>query len=1688
VTFSYNKELYSREAIEQLSRHFLRIAGWMVENPGKEIGEIELLSSEERRRLLVDFNRTRADYPRDKTTHQLFEEQAARTPDRIAVYMSYRTYMTYAQLNKTSGQSSSLLIARGVASGSIVAVMLERSMETIIGILGILKAGAAYLPIDPDYPQERIDFMLKDSNAKMLLRSKDVGNVSRRLACSSPSGRQSPTSLAYIIYTSGTTGNPKGIMVEHRNAVSVLAWFGRNYALNGETHVLQMTNYTFDPSVEQIFATLLHGAVLYLAPGELSADSEMFRQFVNRHRINIINFVPRVLEELLCGPYGKLKSLQVVICGGERLDESVKQRLLGMGYDVYNHYGPTETTIDALVEKCSGRPVTLGKPIANVKCYILDRFLHPVPVGVAGELCISGSGVARGYMNNAVLTREKFIRNPFETGERMYRSGDSARWLPHGKIEFLGRMDHQVKIRGYRVELGEIESRLLVHEAVKEAAAIAKEAPSGGNYLCAYVVGAGAVDLREYLSRQLPDYMIPAFFVEMQALPLTATGKIDRSALPEPRITSPDKTIAPRDKIEETLVGIWSRLLGRDVGIEDDFFESGGHSLTATKLVLRIHKEFNVKLSPAEIFNAPDIKKLAGYIKRSVENKYAPILPVEEREYYPLSSAQKRLYILQRMDTAVTNYNIAAAYVLEGILDIEKLENTFKKLILRHESFRTSFEMPAEEPIRKIHHEVDFNISVVREETGAMVDFVKPFDLSRAPLLRVGLVTSAKTRHILMVDIHHIISDGASIGVLVREFMTLYRGGPLAPLNVQHNDFTRWLRDEKEKDPIRCQEAYWLDEFSGEIPVLELPTDFVRPVPRSFEGDTQSFTLPPETAVRLKRLAVSEGATLYMVLLALFNVLLARLGGREEIVVGTPVTGRNHTDSEHMIGMFVNTLPLKNNPSGGKSFKTFLKEVKEKTLNAFENQEYQFEDLVERLAGKIKRDTGRNPLFDVLFVLQNIDVVELEIPGVKLSPYKFENRTSKFDITLNGQEIGETLHLSIEYCSKLFKRETIERYIIYINNLMSSVVEDPQKRIADMEMISQEERRQLLYDFNDTAAGYPNDKTIHQLFEEQVVRTPDRIAVVAHRSYKTHMTYSRLNQKSNLCANLLREQGVVPGSIAAIKIERSIEMIIGILGILKAGAAYLPIEPDYPQDRIDYMMADSNAKILLSEVSRGHQASPTQLTQLTHPTQLSYIIYTSGSTGKPKGVMVEHASAVNILWALQEKYPFLETDTYLLKTSYMFDVSVTELFGWFLGGGRLSILESGAEKDPGKILNTIENTAVTHVNFVPSMFNVFLDTLPPQHIGKLSRLRYIFLAGEALLPRVVEKFRRLDTKIVLENIYGPTEATVYASGYPLSRWDGAGPVPIGTPMPNTSLYILDKFGNLQPVGVPGELCISGAGLARGYLNNPELTAKRFNKSYKSYKSYRTYISYRTGDSARWLPDGKIEFLGRMDHQVKIRGYRVELGEIESRLLRHDKIKEAVVLDEESDNGEKGLHAYLVIHSTTAPAVPGLRKYLSQFLPGYMIPSVFAVVEKIPRTSSGKIDRKALPASSSRLSTGKEYIKPATHIQEQLANLWQQVLGLEKVGIDDNFFDLGGNSFHLVRLGNRLKQELNRDIPMISLFKHPTVRSLSQFFRQEASKDNFNRKKRAEVQQRSKGDIKQRFQKRKRRHTRLEESQ
>jgi fengycin family lipopeptide synthetase D len=1695
----YNTSLFKRETMERFGRHFIHLIEQITENVYMACHEIELIEAEEKEMILQQFNHTNHIYPSALTLSEWFELQVLLTPDQMAAKFG-NEQLSYNELNERANKLARVLREKGVGADKIVAVMVERSLDMIIAIMAINKAGGAYLPIDPHYPSERVLYMLEDSQALLTCTSKEwseAHSLEERLQkevilleldswCEEDSTNLLPVhssrNLAYVIYTSGSTGRPKGVMIEHEAVINRIHWMQEMYPLGEQDVILQKTPYTFDVSVWEIFWWSTVGAsVVFLEPGG-EKEPQAIAKAVESHGVTTIHFVPSMLQVFLKYLEQEekpldLSSLSYVFTSGEALPVQQVQRFKELipndsGTQLINLYGPTEATVDVSYYECVDPTIDyipIGKPIHNIRLYVVNDALQLQPIGVPGQLAISGIGLARGYLGNESLTAEKFVIDPFVPEGRMYLTGDLVQWATDGNIQYLGRIDHQVKIRGVRIECGEIEVALGQHAHIEEVLVTSITDHQGEQNLCAYYTGDSSVStvtFREYLLGILPEYMVPSYFVWLDQFPLSANGKIDRKALPNPEIglTNLEERIAPRNETESKLFKLWEDVLGfSEFGVKDNFFVIGGHSLKATQLAGRIYEQFHVQIPLKEIFRAATIEQMVIYISGVEKKDWIPIPVAVEQSNYPLSLAQNRLFILQQMDEEQTTYNLPLAMRISGKLDQTRMEEALNSLVQRHEPLRTSFTMMDGAPVQHIHKDLTLaipNWEASPDQVEPLIEqFIQPFKLNQAPLIRAGIIRLSEEEYILLMDMHHIVSDGMSLVNLTKEFISLYQGHPVPPLQVQYKDIAVWQQKWLEEEEIKNQEKYWLDTLSGELPLLNMPLDFPRPIEQQYVGNKLTYQLSIELSRQIKKFTNDIDTTLYMTLLAAFKALLYRYTNQDDMIVGLPVSGRTHPEMVPLVGMFVNTLAFRSYPSGDKTFQAYLHEVKEIALEAYDHQNYPFEKLVGQL--DIPRNLSRNPLFDVMFVLQNMGIPEVNLDNLQFSPYEVKHHVSKVDLTFEIVEHEDQLILNVEYRTKLFKPDTITRLVTHYMQLLEHAITHPETQLADLNMVELQEEQSIRDAFNHTAVEFPAHMTIDGYFEQQVKRSPGSVAVLYENQT---LTYRQLHEKSNQLARVLRNYGVQSETLVAIMVDRSLEMMIGILAILKAGAAYVPISPSLPQERITYLLKDCGCKVLITQDSykqvievdsvnaeelsvilleeRGYEKEDTaDLCKEHHSKNRAYVIYTSGSTGQPKGVVIEHHSVINRINWMQNRYSLDQNDVILQKTPITFDVSVWELFWWSFSGAKVCMLSPEGEKDPHLIAQTIAKHRVTTMHFVPSMLNLFLENVQAnQDNMDLSSLARVFTSGEALNASQVKRFHEYvgqpnETKLI--NLYGPTEATVDVSYYECS--DAISDiVPIGKPIDNIQLYIVNEKNRIQPIGIAGELCIAGVGLAREYLHRPELTEEKF---VSNPFQVGTKV-YRTGDLARWLPDGNIEYLGRLDHQVKIRGYRIECGEIEHHLLAYPSVTKTIVLARTDENYESSLCAYIV--SSEELTILDLKSFLAERLPEYMVPAHFVRLEELPLSANGKIDRKQLPDPDNSVKTGVEYVEASSDTEQKLVQIWGELLQRKEVGIHDNFFDLGGNSLLLIRAHQAVDEQYPNQLKVADLFSYPTIAKLADY--------------------------------------------
>jgi len=1707
----YRRELWDEPTIACMVGHFLTLLEGFTIDPGKCLGELPMLTEGERHQLLVAWNDTAVEYP-DKCVHQLFEEQVVRAPEAVAVVFEDKQ-LTYGELNERANRVAHALIAHGVGPEVLVAICVERSFEMIVGLLGILKAGGAYVPLDPDYPEARLAFMLEDCGKPLLVTTEglskrfagyagdrlflDDGSALAGQPVENPGIAINPEQLAYVIYTSGSTGRPKGSMVSHGALVNHMCWMRESFPIEPSDKLLQKTPFTFDASVWEFFAPLLEGGQLVMALPDGHRNPGYLIETMIDQSITVLQVVPTLLRALMSHKgFPQTRSLKRVFSGGESLTTDLQATFFSQSHaSLYNLYGPTEACIDTTAWPCRRddleREVAIGRPIANVQVYVIDRHGQVVPIGIPGELYIGGAGLARGYLNRPELTAERFVEiDILGRTERVYRTGDLCCWRSDGNLEFLGRLDDQVKLRGFRIELGEIEAVLIDHPDVAQCVVVLREDHPGDQRLVAYCVpkAHGVLNtnaLREHVGERLPNYMVPSAFVLLDKFPLTSSGKISRRDLPEPDGSRQElgaDYVAPRSLIEENLVLIWNEVLGIErVGIHDNFFELGGHSLVAIRVNARISSELQVDFSVRNLFEAPTIAGLANKIEElrrvGAGMSSLPLVRVTRDPGcgWPLSFSQQRLWFLEQLEGELTAYNMSFGWRIRGELDAEALRGALETLVNRHEVLRTTFAMPDDEPVQVVGEAVIFDLPVVdltpldseaqaleisrfeRQEAG------RAFDLKNDLMLRAFLLRLSENEHVLLIVMHHIASDGWSLGVLRRELGKLYRAycrgeeAGLSPLAVQYADFAIWQREGLASGG-RIEEllTYWRGQLSG-LEALELPTDRSRPLVPSYRGATHEFEIPGDLVDRLKVLGNREGATLQMTLLAAFQVLLSRYSGQDDIAVGTPIAGRNRIELEGQIGFFVNTLVLRTDLSGEPTFRELLGLVREVSLGAYDHQDLPFEKLVEEL--QPERNLGRSPLFQVTFQLINFPDDEFQLKDLEVLPLPSTSERVRFDLEMHLQQRSEMLSGVIVYSTDLFEASRIERMVGHFLTLLEGLAAHPEERIGELPILRAHERHQLLVEWNDTAVKYPA-RCVHELFEDQVERTPEAVAVVFEDK---QLTYCELNERANRVAHALIAHGVGPDALVGICVERSFEMIAGLLGILKAGGAYVPLDPDYPEARLAFMLEDCGKPLLVTTegLSKRFVGLADDLLFIDHDSalagqpvenpgissnldHLAYIIYTSGSTGRPKGVEIPHRGVVRLV--CEADYCRFDHDRVFLQFAPLsFDAATFEIWGALLHGARLVLAPSGRET-MDRIPELIGHHGITTAWLTAGLFNQFVDKGP----GALSGLEELLIGGEALSPGHVSKAIAglPGTRII--NGYGPTENTTFTSTFQIESCEDHSAISIGRPIANTRVYILDDALHPLPIGVAGELAIGGDGLARGYLNRPELTAERF---VEIDIPGRTERVYRTGDLCRWKSDGHLEFLGRIDHQVKIRGFRIELGEIEAVLAACPGVRDSAVMAREDMPGDKRLVAYLVLDQNDPATTPAMRRSLAEKLPDYMIPAAFVPLDALPLTPNGKLDRRALPApDASRPELDLDCVAPRTMVEEKLSEVWRELLGVERVGIHDNFFELGGHSLLVARLVGVVNERLDCNLMIGEVYRSPTIAGMADLLRRSEGKD------------------------------------
>ncbi|MGG0302265.1 amino acid adenylation domain-containing protein [Bacillus albus] len=1713
IHFDANPEVYNGAELALHKERFMNVLELVINDYEKDasIGSINITLPEENQKVLFEWNETK-EAEELIPLPILFEKQVQKNPSKIAVTCNGLDF-TYNELNERANKLAHYLVEEGIGPNQFVALVFPRSIEMVVSMLAVLKAGAAYLPIDPEYPAERINYIVNDAKPVCIITHSSalvIENDMKKIELDSEETKivlkayshmdlpfrndESLLNPAYTIYTSGSTGNPKGVIVPMKALSNFLLAMDDMFSLHENDHLVAVTTFAFDISALEIYLPLISGASLTIAQKEVIQEPSALTALLQEERATIMQATPTLWQALLTEYPEKLQGLKVLV-GGEALPSHLAKTLKELGCTITNLYGPTETTIWSTVmnidERESGIP-PIGKPIWSTDVYVLDAGLQPVPPGVIGELYIAGEGLANGYLGKPELTAERFVANPFgERGKRMYRTGDLVKWRNDGVLEYMSRADHQIKIRGFRIELAEIEMVLQRHENIKQAVVMVREDRPNDKRIIAYIVAEekdniNFLEIRSYISESLANYMVPSAFVLLEELPLTPNGKVDRKKLPAPDFNEMNKERVARNPKEEILCDLFAEVLGVSrISIDDNFFEMGGHSLLASRLMARIRETLSVELGIGKLFESPTVAELAKQLDGAKSARPA-IKKVSRPNEVPLSFAQRRLWFLNCLEGPSPTYNIPLVIRLSGKLNEEALQGAFYDVVEKHETLRTIFPNVLGSSHQKILDMENLNLEMIKTKTckeeleNVLAEAVRySFNLDVEPAVRLQLFTVNENEHVLLILLHHIVGDGWSLQPLTRDFTTSYKArcqgerAQLETLPVQYADYALWqqqlLGDETtEKSLISTQLEFWKKELKGLPDQLELPTDYQRPIETSYQGETIHFQIDAGMHSRLVELARKNGVSLFMVLQAGLSALFTRLGAGTDIPIGSPIAGRNDDALTDIVGLFVNTLVLRTNTSGDPSFKELLNRVKQVNLAAYENQDVPFERLVEVL--NPVRTRNSHPLFQVMLAFQNTPEATFDAPNIEANLEIQSVGSAKFDLTFEISESNGVdgnpngLHGLLEFSTDLYKHETIQKLIERYILLLDDAAKNPDQSIGRLEILTLAEKNTVLEKWNGGFQIVP-EMTLPQLFEKQAYINPNAIAVVCEDE---KLTYEELNEKANKIARLLIANGIGPDQLVALAMPRSLHMVVSLLAVLKAGAGYLPLDPDYPSERISFMLHDAKPSCILTnsdveiecdeelkilvddekiikEIEKYSEENIDEMERMKPltPSHIAYVIYTSGSTGRPKGVMIPHQNVVRLLGATDHWFQFDANDVWTMFHSYAFDFSVWEIWGPLLYGGRLVVVPHTVSRSPKEFLQLLVKEKVTVLNQTPSAFYQLMQAdRENEAIGQSLSLRYVIFGGEALeLSRLEDWYSRHPHNAPkLINMYGITETTVHVSYIELDenivslRANSL----IGCSIPDLKVYVLDNYLQPVPPGVVGEMYVAGAGLARGYLGRAGLTAERFIADPFGKPGTRMY---RTGDLARWSKDGTLDYIGRADHQIKIRGFRIELGEIEAVIMKHPKVEQVAVIVREDQPGDKRLVSYIVASNHEMIDTNEMRQYAGGSLPDYMVPYAFVVVNELPLTPNGKLDRKALPAPEFIASSSSR--GPRTPQEEMLCDLFTEILSVPQIGIDDRFFDLGGHSLLAVQLMSRIKEALGVELNIGTLFAAPTVAGLAE---------------------------------------------
>jgi amino acid adenylation domain-containing protein len=1653
------------------------------------------------------------------TLAQLFEEQTVKTPTALAVVFGDNS-ITYEELNTQANQLGNYLISQGVKSKNVITILMESGINFIISILATIKINTIYLPISTSSPLSRIKYITTNSQSVHLLTQNSqkstfetldlelpityidttIDNILKNLSAKNIQTKTSSQDNACIIYTSGSTGEPKGVILRHDAIINRIK--KTNYVrFRSSDRVAQIANISFDATLFEVWGALLHGAQLHIIPKQITLIPKHFSKILHKLKISVLLITSSLFNQTLLLAPSAFDTIRQLFCGAEPCDINMMQKLLKrknkkkLPIKIINAYGPTEITILALTHEITIKDtkmitVPIGKPVTNTHVFIADGKQQPLPIGVKGELYIGGLCVSGGYLNQPQTNKEKFLQ--FFLGKtksiRVYQTGDIVRWLPNGTIEYIGREDDQIKVRGFRVELSEIKNRLCQYKGIETAILVPKkEKQNSSNQLIAYIVcnaKISVIKIRRFMLLHLPDYMVPTSFIRIKNIPLTANGKIAIDKLPSPEtshLRSHKNYAAPVDNQQKILQKFWSEVLHvniKKMGIHDDFFLLGGHSLQAAKIVAKIYEKFPAKVNIADIFENPTIatlsEKLTLKIQNRIEEKTPKLKPANKKNNIPLSLAQKRIELIQNLIPDSPAYNIPRLLDIQGILDITKFSEALYQVIQRHDILRTNFVKKSHTTIQEIktpknldHHIEIIDVKNFSEQ--AIKDCIyrvinTPFKLNTDPLLKVKIYQKSSRHFLALFCFHHIIFDGSSLKYFNQELSAFYQpeeknSHAIKPLAIQYADFSIWQANLPYKLFFRPAENYWTQQLAG-IKPLNLPTDHERPSLQTFRGKHIQFNIPTALSSDLQKLAKTKKSSLFSLFLSSFSILLYRHSTQQDFAIGIPITNRENALLTGMIGCFINTLPIRCNLHGDIPYTAYLNQIKKTLLEAYKYSEYSLEKILETL--NIKYDPKFSPIFQVIFSFNEFEGSDLKLDNLKIKQLFANTDTAKVDLGIEIEVKEQKIVAQLEYNDDLFSNDTMQRFIAHFLTLLQSIVDNPETTINQLNILTLKENKNFAQ-WNKTKTNLAWHKPVYDLFLEQAKKSPKSIAL---QFDKNQLTYQALAQKVTSLSHHLYKLGVRKEEFIAISMHRSLEMVIALLAISKNGATFIPIDPDYPTARINYILSDSNSKIILVQDNLKHKFTGSAYKVISvdtlknidqpligqkmevaeiSPNDIAYVIYTSGSTGKPKGVLCTHKGLSNRLLWMQSAYKLTKKDTVLQKTTFCFDVSMWEFFWPLISGAKLLLAKPYLHKDPCYLLNTIIKENVTTIHFVPSMLKAYLEQKNIERCNNI--LKRVISSGETLTIQLREDFLKKLPSVKFYNLYGPTEASI-----DVTAWDCSQPliynkIPIGKPIANTELYVLDAYMNLVPINTPGELYIGGIGLARGYINNPELTHTKFIKNIFS-KNPDADKLYKTGDLATWLPDGNLAFIDRVDNQVKVRGFRIDLSEIENALLKFPSISQcaAIVKGEEL---EKQIIAYITLKDKNTKKIQEktIKEFLTSILPDYMIPALFIIIDEIPLTESGKIDKKRL-LHTQGLVLRHKYVHhdPISSKQIIIARIFERILKISKISIDENFFDLGGSSITALNFLSKLNNKFSVNLTIQDLLDTPTIRGIENLIK------------------------------------------